>query len=589
MIDAVQQIKDRLSILDVVASYVELHKAGKNYKGKSPFSNERTPSFYVSPERGMYYCFSTNQGGDMFTFVETMEGVDFKGALKILAEKAGVELVPISPEKQTEQERLYAVLEAAAVYFEEQRKKHEMVDAYLQNRGVTPMTSARWRLGFAPGPPSGWRLLREALLQQKFTDDEMLRAGLIKQTDAGKAPYDVFRNRVMFPLFDQGGRVVAFSGRTIESGDDIPKYVNSPETILYKKSELLFGYDKAKSGIRKLDFSLIVEGQFDVVLAHQAGYSNTVAVSGTALTLHHVQVLERLSKNVVLALDSDRAGIAAMHKAASLMLARGFEVKVAALPTGADPADVIKSDPNVFKAAIKKSDHVIDYFLKLCQSQETDERRLKRRVQQEILPYILLLPNKIDQDHFEKRIASAIKTTYEAVHFEVERLRTESKVETTSSEVDLLTTSNNPDKRVDSDVRIRSLAETVLALSLALEATIKDKVSADVTKLLACSPEFITELISGSKAAEVVMKLELQDNQRSLQNLKEDLLHTLNLLRTFVVRKKLREHKNALRDVEQLSLGDEKTHAELMLAVQDLQNQLRVSPFTADYLEPGND
>jgi DNA primase len=334
--DSVQQIKDRLSILDVISPYVELHRAGKNFKGKSPFTAEKTPSFYVSPDRGMYYCFSTSQGGDMFTFIQAMEGVDFRGALKLLADKAGVELVAEDPKKKTERERWYAAMQDATTYYAEQLEKTPAAKEYLENRGVTTATLQKWQIGFAPGPPAhGWRMVKDHLEGKGYTKDELFRVGLIKSTEGGKEPFDVFRDRIMFPLFDQNGKVVAFSGRILSRD---------------KKSELLFGYDKAKHGIRQLNFSLIVEGQFDVVMAHQAGYTNTVAVSGTALTLHHVQLLERLSDRVVLALDADRAGIAAMKKAAELMLKRGIDVKVAEMPLGADPADIIKKDPNEVSA-----------------------------------------------------------------------------------------------------------------------------------------------------------------------------------------------------------------------------------------------
>jgi DNA primase len=269
--DSVERIKEKLSIVDVISPYVELHKAGKNFKGKSPFTSEKTPSFYVSPDRGMYYCFSSSQGGDIFTFVEKMEGVDFKGALKILAEKAGVELVPEDPKKRDWRGTLYQVLEEATKFFELELGKSKDAQEYLQKRKVNSDTKTNWRIGYAP---NDWRQLREYLTQKGFADKALLEAGLVKQAEGGKQPYDVFRDRVMFPIMDPSGRVIGFSGRILSKDSEAPKYVNSPETQLFNKSEALFGYDKAKHGIHKLDFSLIVEGQFDVVLSHQAGYKN---------------------------------------------------------------------------------------------------------------------------------------------------------------------------------------------------------------------------------------------------------------------------------------------------------------------------
>ncbi len=423
MNDAVQQIKDRLNIVDVVGAYVELQKAGRHLKARCPFHSEKTPSFNLSPERGMYHCYGCGAGGDIFTFIEKIEGVDFKEALKILAEKANVQLTPVSPEKKNERDRLFAVLEDATKFYEVSLPAGSTPYTYIEKRGVTAATMATWRIGFVAGPPAaGWAVLKDHLIKKGYTEAELFKAGLLKASDKGKDSYDVFRNRIMFPLFDQSGHVVGFSGRTLEVGPEVPKYVNSPETDLYKKSELLYGYHKAKQGIRQLDFSLIVEGQFDVVMSHQAGYSNTVAVSGTALTAQHVQLLERLSNKVVLALDADKAGIAAVRRAADLMLRRGLDVKVASLPVGADPADIVLKDPREYKQAIGKSVHVIEFLLKVLSDQNLDERTFKLRAREEIIPYILLLPNHIDQDHFEGKLAEVLKTTKEAIHYEVERL-----------------------------------------------------------------------------------------------------------------------------------------------------------------------
>jgi DNA primase len=426
--DAVQKIKERLSIVDVVSPYVELQQAGKNLKGKSPFTNERTPSFYVSPDRGMYYCFSSNQGGDIFTFIQKMEGVEFKEALRILAAKAGIELVAEDPKKKSERDRLYDALEEATRFFEEYRYTNPEVLKYLTDRGVTQETIAKWRIGYAPGPPSyGWRELKAHMEAKGFAKDELLKAGLIKGAEAGKEPYDLFRNRIMFPICDPSGRVVAYSGRILAKNSEAPKYVNSPETELYNKSETLFGYDKAKQGIRHLDFSLIVEGQFDVVLSHQAGYSNAVAVSGTALTEHHIMLLQRLSNRAVLALDADRAGIAAVKRAASLMLPRGMDIKVANMIGGKDPADMVREDVGKLRKIVGSAKPVVEYLLDILEQNKKDERSLKLQVREELLSLVSRIPNKIDQDHFITLIAERLATSKDAIAFEVERLAMQEK------------------------------------------------------------------------------------------------------------------------------------------------------------------
>lgn len=419
MATPVEQIKERLSIIDVVGGYVELKHAGKSYKGRSPFTNEKTPSFYVSPDRGMYYCFSSQQGGDMFTFIEKMEGVDFKGALKILAERAGVELVPEDPKKRDARETQYALLEEATKYFFNTREANSAVNEYIENRGVKMQTVHAWRIGYAKDE---WRALKAHLIEKGFTEEQIFKAGLIKHADGGKESYDVFRDRIMFPIMDPSGRVVAFSGRTMKTEAGIPKYVNSPETELFQKSEILYGYDKAKNGIRQYECSLIVEGQFDIVLAHQAGYTNTVAVSGTALTKHHIMLLLRLSHRVVLALDADRAGISAIKRSSLPMLLHGMDVKVAHMPEGMDPADVIRKDPQDFKHIVGIAAHVVEFLLEILKVHNKDERTYKLRVREEILPLLVAMDNRIDREHFEGIIAERIGATKEGIHYEVERI-----------------------------------------------------------------------------------------------------------------------------------------------------------------------
>ena len=426
MATPVEQIKDRLSILDVVGGYVKLTKSGKHWKGKSPFTSEKTPSFFVSPERGMYYCFSSGKGGDMFTFLREMEGVDFRGALTMLAERAGVQLSNERVEDRTERDTLYAIVEEATRFFEAELQKSASSLAYLEGRGVTPATIAKWRIGFAPAE---WRSLFVHLKAKGFSAELIMKAGLIKGNERSAEPYDTFRNRIMFPIADTAGRPVGFSGRDMSGEPEAPKYVNSPETPLYEKSRILFGYDKAKNSIRTMDFTLVVEGQFDLVLSHQAGYTNTVAISGTAMTDTHVEQVSRLSQKAVLALDSDKAGIASAKRSATLMLLRDMDVKVARIEGGKDPADLVKEDPKLLKACIGKAVHVIPFLIDTVKRETSDERAFKLRVREEVVPFVVLMPNRIDAEHFEHIIAEATGTTPDAIHHEVERVREEAKRE----------------------------------------------------------------------------------------------------------------------------------------------------------------
>lgn len=580
MSDSVQQIKDKLSIIDVISPYVELHKAGKNFKGKSPFSAENTPSFYVSPDRGMYYCFSTSQGGDMFTFVQAMEGVDFKGALTILADKAGVELVPEDPKKRSERERLYAAMEAATVFYTDWLERHAAAGEYLAGRGVTPQTVAKWRIGYAPGPPQyGWRETKSALEAKKYTKDELLKAGIIKEAQGGKEPFDVFRDRIVFPMSDPSGRVVAFSGRLLTKDSEAPKYVNSPETQLYKKSELLFGYDKAKEGIRKFNFSLIVEGQFDVVMCHQAGYSNTVAVSGTALTTHHVQLLERLSDKVVLALDADRAGITAMKKGAAVMLARGLDVKVAALPDGQDPADMISNDVTQFKLVIGGSMHVVEFLVKTLQKQIPDERQFLLRVKEEVYPLAGIPHNRTDRYTLAKLISTQTDMPVDVVWQDMEEMRVTTNTQASTAE---FATSKTVDALVPSanGQAAHERAYTYLLGALAVldesEKGVVETVLADIATI-ASAPE-----IDDSDLTAVVFMLEQQFADMPTLAKHEDITARLNQYRVGVIRRELQAARKMLGEAE--TAGDEDGVASALQQIQAGEAQLRKDNYTAENL-----
>ncbi|MBX2866983.1 DNA primase [Candidatus Kaiserbacteria bacterium] len=562
MSDTVQKIKERLSIFDVVAPYVELQKAGKNYKGKSPFTNEKTPSFYVSPDRGMYYCFSSNQGGDIFTFIEKMEGVDFKGALKILADKAGVEIVREDPKKRTERDTQYALIEEATAFFFKQGTLHKPAQDYILGRGVDGKTLHTWRIGYAPDE---WRSLRSHLTEKGYTDAQMLRTGLIKKADGGKEPYDVFRNRIMFPIWDTSGRVVAFSGRTLSKDKEIPKYVNSPETELYQKSDILFGYDKAKQGIRRLDFSLITEGQFDVVLAHQAGYGNTVAVSGTALTSHHIDLLERLSNRVVLALDSDRAGIAAANRAAEMMLSRGMDIKVVEMPEGKDPADIIKEDAKEFKHVVGKAVHVVEFLLNVLEKESKDERAYKLRVREEVLPLLARMPNKIDREHFEKVIAERLDTTKDGVHYEVERFA--EKIDRTEEPV----SEKESQKEIHEGVRYDEVAAFLsVGADILMRGEHKDLGALVKEKLKTILGEDMD--IDKEKGNKLAFALEDQLANYSEREVREEFGEKLTELSLRTAKKRIAEFKKELQTAERA--GDMKKVEALLQQMQSFQSAL---------------
>jgi len=424
----VEKIKDKLSIQDVVGEYITLKRAGRTFIARCPFHNEKTPSFHVSPERGTYKCFGCGEGGDIFTFVEKMEGIDFPTALRQLAEKAGVKLerqFTQTPEHKEHDERLREVCQEATKFFESVLSKRPDVREYLHSRGVQDDTVTTWRLGYAP---AAWEELSKHLLSHAFTKDEIVEAGFAVRSE--KKPgeiFDRFRGRIIFPISDVMGRPIGVSGRYFEKvagqkeEGEPAKYVNSPETDLFKKSKTLYGFDRARNSIRKADCILLVEGQFDLVLCHQSGLSFTVALSGTALTPEHLTLLGRLSKRLVLALDADAAGLRSGLKSASMAIAAGFDVKVPTFPAGQDPADVARENPELLKAAIRTSRTAVEFFLEALRPGAKDERGYAKTIETYVLPLINAMESKIEQEHFIRIVAQKLGISEAAVRAEVMR------------------------------------------------------------------------------------------------------------------------------------------------------------------------
>ncbi|HRZ30083.1 MAG TPA: DNA primase [Candidatus Paceibacterota bacterium] len=424
MASSVEQIKSKLSIFDVVSSYMKLEKAGINYRGCCPFHNEKTPSFFVSPARGSYHCFGCNRGGDIISFVQEIEGLDFLEALKSLAERAGVELEPLTRVPKIDN-RFPALLdEATNFYFKQLVGKPEAL-AYLYERGLSKETIKTWRLGFAPDT---WRSLSEYLLGRGYREDEMLKTGVVvaQSGHAGQGrAYDRFRSRIMFPLFNPNGKVVGFSGRIFGEKEETAKYINSPQTELYDKSRILYGYDRAKQAMRQRDFCIFVEGQMDLLMSHQAGVTNAVAVSGTAMTSEHVQLVKRLTDNVVLAYDYDLAGLSASRRAIDLLRSEGLSVKIAKLPSGQDPAEVIKANPDIWLQAIKEAKHYIDFMIDASQEEGKKGLDLNLAVNTYILPYVKALDKKMEQAHFVVKLANLLNIGEEAIWSDLQKIKTE--------------------------------------------------------------------------------------------------------------------------------------------------------------------
>lgn len=398
----IQEIKERLPIEEVVSRYVKLEKTGINMKGVCPFHNEKTPSFFVAPHRGSFMCFGCGKKGDIFNFVQEIEGLEFFDVLKKLAEEAGVQLDTQSNEKK-ENENAYTILERACLFFETRLTQSIEAQDYLKSRGLTDATIKQFRIGYIE---EGWHALHDEL-KKHHNEKEILESGLVIKNEKGNI-YDRFRDRIMFPIFDSRGKVIAFTGRVLhQETKETPKYVNSPETQLFSKSHVLYGLNFAKQSIRKHNFVVLVEGQMDVIMSHQMGYSNTVASSGTAFTPDQLQIIKKQTSHLVLAFDSDSAGLATTAKVWEMAIAQDMDVKIAFYQDAKDPADIIKENSDEWKNIIKQSIHLIEFVTHLV-AKIKDERKRIKAYQDKLLPLIKQVHTYSEKNFFINKIAELL-------------------------------------------------------------------------------------------------------------------------------------------------------------------------------------
>ena len=434
----IDEVKARLDIVEAVRAYVpDLKKAGRTWKARCPFHSERTPSFNVDPERQTWHCFGAcSTGGDVIEFVRRKEGLDFKEALRLCAERAGVELRPPSPRETEEREqhaRLLSANEAAAVFFQAALAGPDGVDAraYAQGRGLDDATIATWQLGYAP---AGWRSLTDHLVARGFTEADVIDAGLAVQSDratgdsAGRqgGVYDRFRDRLIFPTRDARRRLIGFGARAMRPEDE-PKYLNTPQTPLFDKSGNLYGLDRAADACRRLDHAVVVEGYMDVIAAHQFGIENVVASNGTSITEKQMLLLKRCTQNVVLALDADEAGSEAAlrgvevaagvadHATVATIDWRGLvtyqdvlqaDIRVTTLPRGEDPDSLVRRDPEALRALIREALPVADHlFAAVTSATDAADPRSRSRAVEALLPTVAAMADPVVRSHYVQRLA----------------------------------------------------------------------------------------------------------------------------------------------------------------------------------------
>ncbi len=433
--DAVEEVKSRLGIEDVIAEYVELKRAGRNYKGLSPFSSEKSPSFVVSPEKQIWHDFSSGKGGDMFSFVMEMEGLDFKATLELLARKAGVDLEQFrgaggSRDNAKRKERLYAASELAAKFYQVQFSRSSMALEYaLGKRQFSKETALTWQLGYSPNTGTA---LCDFLLSKKFTPDEIRDAGLSSANRYGNSVgnrygnsgsnslRDMFRGRLMIPLHDPQGRVIGFTARLLVDDPQAPKYINTPQTALYDKSRHVYGLHLAKESIRKSKFVVLVEGNLDVISSHQAGVRQVVATAGTAMTEQHLKALSKFTGDIRLSYDTDKAGLNATERAIGVAGKVGVSLSMITIPSGKDPDELIKQDAQIWRDVIDKHQYALDWLIERYQhlldvSSAQSDGKSKREFSDVLLPVVRGLQDSVEQDHYLQRIATIIGVSQDAL------------------------------------------------------------------------------------------------------------------------------------------------------------------------------
>ena len=427
----IEEIKNKLNVVDVIGSYLKLTKTGANLRGICPFHSEKSPSFFVSPGRQMWHCFGCGAGSSIFDFVMKIEGVEFGDALRILANKAGVELKRENVQLRTERQRLYEICELACKFFEKQLEASVLgkeAQEYLLGRGITDESIKKWRVGFAPDVWSG---LSDFLISKGYLREEIIKAGLAIEKEGNKADsYDRFRGRIMFPVFDLNSQVVGYGGRVFKQQNETAKYINTPQTLLYDKSGVMYGLNNAKLAIRKQNQCVVTEGYTDVIMCHQAGYENTVAASGTALTQQHLVLLKRYSENLVLAFDMDVAGDSATKRGINLAQEQGFNIKIIEHYGGndkkSDPAEIILKDAKIWEESVMKAKSIMDYYVDSAFSHfDKNTPEGKKEIGKVVLPAIKRLANKIEQSHWIQVLAEKLKINEEVLMQELEKVKGE--------------------------------------------------------------------------------------------------------------------------------------------------------------------
>jgi len=578
--DAVEDIKQRLSIEDVIGEYVELKRAGRNWKGLSPFSNERSPSFMVSPEKQIWHDFSSGKGGSMFSFVMEMEGVDFKGAMEILARKAGIDLEQYRGShtggRGKEKERLYEVLELAAKFYQTHLKNNrEALEYVFKKRAFTKDTVLEWRLGYSPN--NGTALI-DFLRSKKFTNQEIQNAGLSAKRYRGVG--DMFRGRIMVPLADPQGRIIGFTARLLGNATDAPKYINTPQTMLYDKSRHVFGLHLAKEAIRKSNFVVVAEGNLDVISSHQAGVRQVVATAGTALTEPHLKALSRFTGDIRLSFDADKAGVNATERAIPIASKVNVSLSIITIPSGKDPDELIRQDANVWKQIITRPQYAVDWVIdRYAKELDIASAQGKRKFSDIVLTVVRGLKDPVEQEHYIEYVSKLIGVSQQALLNKLHQTPATEKPRLKQPAVPLQV----PSQLVTDYTKTQNHLLTIMlkqpkqraSMFIANDMLIGDDAKALHT-FLAEHPDFTGDTVTAAKLQPIadyvkMLLLQYEELYEDVEGL--ELPYEVSRLQTKLIEQYVKMRKQHL--IQQLQSADEAETKVVLEQVKDLDNLLK--------------
>lgn len=574
MQDAKEEVRARLAIEDIIGEYVQLKRAGRNFKGLSPFSSEKTPSFVVSPEKQIWHDFSSGRGGDVFSFLMEVEGLDFRQALEQLARKAGVELAEYDNKKAGEiakkKRRLLDANELAARYYQQCLVKNKHALRYVfETRKLTKETVQEFRIGYAPDDGDA---LVAALKKRGFTAKELSDAGLTNRYGS-----DLFRGRMMVSLMDPNGEVIGFTGRVLQDEPNAPKYLNTPATLIYDKSRHVFGLHQAKEAIRKNNGSVLVEGNMDVVSSHQAGVEQVVATAGTALTEYQLKSLVRLSAHVKLAFDGDKAGIAATERALPIAQTVGAELSIVQLPAGVkDPDELIQQDVSLWQKAIEHTTPAIEWVIQqYTQREDMSTATGKRTMTTESFRVLRSIRDEVEVEHYLKLIAKYTDSSLEAIRSKFEN-GTIANAQRPLKEVhiDSQQQSETFNGYIDNLLAVLAITPNARNILQQIDIDLLDgKARQELTQFMKSSEKALEPLPKTLQEIETYVKIvELKAETRYAGWTEQDKsLEATRLLRRISTEQKKQEKANLLeklRDAE--TAGDEKSATALRMQLHEI-------------------